>query len=250
MLGSDPIAALLGAGIDSHAPQLVWKRYLCALVNAGAAVSMTAPDVVEPAGADDTVRLALNELMRQYPPGSWMPGETTGRLACAGRIDADSERVKARVTSYYRRITKALGKELAPALLESGAVTPSAALHVGCSNMTSVAVPDAEALQEWRGWAAQVSGDRRERHTAPTVLLPKTPGGGVYLFRGALDVPDTLVGRCTVTSGDSLVPIPPTRQSGASVMRLGPCRKLPAWLRDQLSPFQSTTPPHITAQAS
>lgn len=247
MLGSDPIAALLGAGIDSHAPQLVWKRYLCALVNAGAAVAMVAPDVVEPVDAGDEIRAALNELMRQYPPGSWMPGETTGRLAGAGSVDADTERVKARVTAYYRRITRALGKEHAPGLLSSGAVTPSAAIHLGCSNMTAVTIPDSAALQQWRDWAAEVSGDRRERHTAPTLLLPRTPDSGVYLFRGSIDVPDTMVGQCTVSSGDALVPIPPTRQSGVPVMRLGPCRKLPGWLRDQLSQFQASAATLLTA---
>ncbi|SKR85402.1 Uncharacterised protein [Mycobacteroides abscessus subsp. abscessus] len=35
MLGSDPIAALLGAGLDARSPQVVWKGYLRKLAAAG-----------------------------------------------------------------------------------------------------------------------------------------------------------------------------------------------------------------------
>lgn len=234
MLGSDPIAALLGAGIDSRAPQVVWKGYLRRLVAAGAAVVMMAPDVTVPDDVEGHVLVALAALLGQYPPGTQMPEETTGRLAGAGHVDAEAERVNLRVSAYYRHIDKVLGKELGSALRDSGVVSVSAGLHVGGSQMVAVVVPDTTALGQWRDWSAAVSGDRRERHTAPTLLLPGTPGGGVYLFRTAdRQVPAGLtiaVGACTVSSGDLIVPIPPSRQAGVPVTRLGPCRMLPAWL--------------------
>lgn len=238
MLGSDPIAALLGAGMDPSSPQVVWKGYLRKLVAAGAAVSLMAPDVVVPEGADPAVLAALSALIGRYPPGTQMPGETTGRLAGAGHVDADSERVNLRVSAYYRHVDKVVGKEMAAALFAAGVVTPSAGLHVAGSHMVAVLVPDAAGLTQWRDWASAVSGDPHERHTAPTLLLPSMSGGGVYLFRSSLaeSVTDLSlpIGACTVSSGNLVVPIPPTRLAGIPVMRLGPARKLPGWLRTVL----------------
>lgn len=238
MLGSDPIAALLGAGIDSRAPQVIWKGYLRRLVANGAAVVMMAPDITVPEDADDSVLAKLAALLDRYPPGTQMPEEVTGRLAGANHIDADAERVNLRVGAYYRHMDKVLGKDLGPALRDNGIVSVTAGLHVGCSRMAAVIVPDAAALTQWRDWAAATSGDLRERHTAPTLLLPGTPGGGVYLFRTTADqipVDVTMsLGRCTISTGDVIVPIPPSRQGGVPVTRLGPCRMLPTWLAEVL----------------
>ena len=234
MLGSDPIAALLGAGTDVRSSQTVWKAYLRKLVAAGASVTMLGPDVVVPDDASDEVLAALASLVATYPPGSQMPAEVSGVLAELGVVDSQGERVNRRVSSYWRHITKVLGTTLASELMASGAVTVSAALHVGTSEMVSVMVPDGDALSQWRSWSAEVSGDRRERHSAPTILLPTAPGGGVYLFRTSESVPTDLtlpVAGCTIKTGDMIVPIPPTRQGGKPVARLGPARMLPAWLR-------------------
>ena len=239
MLGSDPIAALLGAGTDPRCAQTVWKSYLRKLVGAGAAVTMLGPDVVVPDDADDAVLSALAALVATYPPGVQMPLETSGVLDGFGHVDSDTERVNRRVATYFRHIVHVLGKELAPQLLTNGAVTASAGLHVGASGMVAVSVPDGDALNQWRSWAAQTSGDPRERHTAPTVLLPNAPGGGVYLFRlrDAAPVPADLtlpLKGFTITTGDLVVPIPPTRLGGEAVTRLGPARILPAWLQRTL----------------
>ncbi|WP_372941112.1 hypothetical protein [Mycolicibacterium sp.] len=213
---------------------------------------MLAPDVVVPADAEDAVLTALHALIDRYPPGTQMPPESTGKLAGAGRIDATSERVNTRVAAYFRHITKVVGRELAPRLLASGVITPSAGLHVASSHMAAVVAPGAPALSQWRDWAAQASADLRERHTAPTLVLPAAVGGGVYLFRTAeaeeLEPRIFQVGQATVTSGDLVVPIPPTRQAGAPVMRLGPCRMLPQWLREAL--MRDGLPETVEAQAS
>jgi hypothetical protein len=234
MLGSDPIAALLGAGTDPRSPQVVWKRYLRSLVEAGAAVTMLGPDVTVPSGADATLLAVLHKLIQRYPPGVPMPTETTGKLASSGQVDTDPALVNVRVSAYFRHITKVVGKELAPDLLQSGIITVSAGLHVACSRMVAVLVPDACAFDQWRSWATQTSRDVYERHSAPTLLLPGCPGGGVYLFRVASGTPmppRTLqVGQATVKSGDMVVPIPPTQLGGVPVARLGPCRMLPDWL--------------------
>lgn len=239
MLGSDPVAALLGAATDPRCSQTVWKAYLRKLVDAGAAVTMLGPDVVVPDAAEDAVLSALGALVATYPPGTQMPEETTGVLDGAGHVDSTGDRVNRRVAAYYRHIYKVLGKELAPALMESGAVTTGAGLHVASSGMVAVIVPDAAALQQWRDWAVTMSGDPYERHTAPTILLPNAPGGGVYLFRTAEGVsppPDLklYVGTASIETGDVVVPIPPTRLGGNPVSRLGPARMLPAWLHRQL----------------
>lgn len=235
MLGSDPIAALLGAGTDPRCAQTVWKSYLRKLVGAGAAITMLGPDVVVPEGASDEVLAALASLLATYPPGQQMPLETTGVLEGAGHVDSDEERVNRRVASYFRHVIRVLGKDLGPQLLADGVVTASAGLHVGTSGMVAVSVPTEEALNQWRSWAVAISGDRYEGHTAPTVLLPTAPGGGVYLFRitPAVPVPADLtvpVDGFSITTGDLVVPIPPSRLGGEPVSRLGPARILPHWL--------------------
>lgn len=237
MLGSDPVSALLGVGLDPCSPAVVWKKYLRGLVETGAAVTMLGPDVVVPEGADDLTRRALHALIERYPSGSRMPVESTGKLAGMQIVDAEASRVNLRVAAYFRRIASVAGKERAPELLQSGAITASAALHVQCSNMVAVEVPDAVSLKQWRGWAAACSGDVHEAHTAPTLLIPGYPGGGVYLFRVVgepVGARTMQVGASVIDSGDVAIPIPPTRQNGMPVMRLGPCRILPDWLRAQI----------------
>lgn len=250
MLGSDPIAALLGAGIDPRSPQVVWKGYLRRLVTAGCAVTMTGPDVHVPAWADAETIAALAELVRVYPSGMPMPPVATGKLAGAGQVDSTADRVNSRVGAYFRLIARVVGKERAPDLLEAGAITASAGLHVGRSHMAAVIVPDAEALEVWRRWAVEASGDRHEQHAAPTVLIPSYRGGGVFLFRTpatvAVGEPPTVPGfsplgpvsltleGCRIVTGEVTVPLPPTRIAGRPVMRLGPCRMLPPWLEQTL----------------
>ena len=234
MLGSDPIAALLGAGTDVRSSQTIWKAYLRKLVAAGASVTMLGPDVVIPDDAGPEVLTALAALLQTYPPGSQMPAEVTGALADFGVVDTEAERVNRRVASYWRHLTVVLGKNLAPELMASGAVTPSAAIHVGASGMVAVSVPDGEGMSRWRSWAAMVSGDPRERHSAPTIVLPTTPGGGVFLFRTDEPVAANIEVTCdgfVIETCELTVPIPPTRQGGKPVMRLGPARMLPDWLR-------------------
>lgn len=245
MLGCDPLTALLGCGMDVRSPQVVWKRYLRALAEHGAAVRMLAPDVAAWDGIRESEQAALQELARRYPPGSAMPIEGTGVLAGMGQLDVTAEQINVRVAAYYRHIARAVGKELAPALLESGAVTVSAGVHVAGSHLVAVLVPSAGSLSQWRTWAAQSSGDLREAHTAPTLALGTMPGGGIYLFRtpatagqsqsdGPVSAPlqelSMSVGDCLVTTGDTTVPIPPSRLYGQPVMRLGPTRMLPEWL--------------------
>lgn len=236
MLGSDPIAALLGANTDFRCSQTVFKTYLRQLVEAGASVAMLGPDVVVPEGASDEVTVALAALIETYPTGSQMPEEKTGVLANLGVVDADKNRINNRVATYFRHIYRVVGKDLAPELMANGAIKIGAAIHVGSSGMVAVVVPSADSLDRWRSWSAEASGDRHELHTAPTLLLPNTPGGGVYLFRTNSEtrVPGdvTIPGDFTIETGDMVVPIPPTRQGGAPVKRLGPARMLPDWLRD------------------
>ncbi len=250
MLGSDPIAALLGAGLDARSPQVVWKGYLRRLAALGCAVTMLGPDVVLPDGIDAESLTALAELTTRYPSGTPMPSETTGKLSGLGQVDGTGERVNARVTAYFRRITKIVGTERTTALLDAGVITASAALHIRSSNMVAVVVPDAGALGQWRQWAAATSDDPHELHTAPTLLLPGLPGGGVYLFATPATVGEgqqptvpgfpllgdmsLQVGAARIDTGDVTVPVPPTRMGGHAVMRLGPCRKLPAWLESTL----------------
>ena len=249
MLGCDPLTALLGAGLDPRSPQVVWKRYLRALAEYGAAVRMLGPDVMLADGIDPVSASALVELAKRSPPGEPMPVESAGVLAAMGQLDVTGERINARVAAYFRHITKVVGKELAEPLLSSGAITASAGIHVAGSHLVAVMVHDAEQLTLWRTWATQVSGDLREMHTAPTLVLSTMPGGGIYLFRTpATAGPDKgadtrfeplpelqmMVGGCLVTAGDVTVPIPPTRMFGHHVMRLGSCRALPAWLESML----------------
>ncbi|SIM06038.1 Uncharacterised protein [Mycobacteroides abscessus subsp. abscessus] len=253
MLGSDPIAALLGAGLDARSPQVIWKGYLRKLATAGCAVTMLGPDVVVPDGVDAETLTALAELTRRFPSQVAMPEESTGKLSGQGQVDSTGEQINARVTTYYRHITKIVGAERAPVLLESGVITPSAGIYIPFSHMVAVTIPDADALTQWRTWAAQTSGDPYELHTAPTLLVPGLPGGGVYLFTTPHTSADNQhptaigyapvtgltfeLGSVTVSAGQLTVPIPPTRMAGASVMRLGPCRKLPAWLESALRTY-------------
>jgi hypothetical protein len=236
MLGSDPIAALLGAGVDPLCTQVVWRTYLRKLVDAGASVTMLGPDVVIPEGASPEVHEALSALMAAYPSASQMPEETTGALSGFGVVDSDPGRVGQRVTTYYRHIHRVVGKELAPELLAEGAITVSAGLHVSGSGMVAVTVPDAAAQRLWGEWSAEISGDPLEGHTAPTVLTPTCRGGGIYLFRTnaatAVPVGVKIDNGFIIDTGDMAVPIPPTRMGGNPVTRLGPARMLPEWLRD------------------
>lgn len=238
MLGSDPIAALLGAGTDPRCSPTVWKVYLRKLVDAGASVTMLGPDVVVPDDASDEVKVALNALINTYPTGTQMPEETTGALADFGVVDAEASRVNNRVGTYYRHIHRVVGKELAPDLLASGVITASAGLHVGSSGMVAVTAHNPSEQEQWRSWAADLSGDRRERHTAPTILPPTADGGGIYLFRTnvATSVPKgvSINKGFLIETGDVVVPIPPTRMGGSPVMRLGPARMLPPWLRSAI----------------
>lgn len=239
MLGSDPLAALLGAGTHPRSPLAVWKSYLRHLVEVGVGVTVLGPDVVIPPEADDATLAALNALLETYPPGSQMPEPKTGTLKDAGHVDVTQARVYSRLASYWSALGRVVGKALLPELLASGAITPSVGLHVGTSGVVAVTVPDAEALSQWRLWSAETSGDRYEAHSAPTIQMPNLPGGGVYLFRipEGVAVPAGLsveVAGCTIDTGDVVVPIPPTRQGGEPVNRLGPARMLPEWLRLQL----------------
>lgn len=249
MLGCDPLTALLGAGMDLRSPQVVWKRYLRALAEHGAAVRMLGPDVMLTDGIDACGEAALAALAQRYPPGRPMPVEEKGVLAGITSADIAAERINARVAAYYRHIARTVGKDQVDALMDCAAITVSAGIHVAGSHLVAVAVPDAEALSQWRSWAAQASGDPREMHTAPTLVLATMPGGGIYLFRTPATVgPDSApdprfellpevqmsVGACLVTAGDLTVPIPPTRLYGHPVMRLGPCRMLPSWLEESL----------------
>lgn len=244
MLGSDPISALLGAGLDVRSPQVVWKNYLSQLAEYGCAVRMLGPDVMAVPGLSDEHRILLSELTAKYPVGQQMPVEDKGSLRGLTPVDLTPERISARVAAYFRRIVRVVGKELAPSLLDAGAITASAGVHIGYSNLVAVHVPTGEALTQWRSWAAQTSGDPHEAHTAPTLLLPGLPGGGIYLFRtpatgapfntrpafASLENRRLQVGDCVVDTGDMTVPIPPSRMYGHPLMRLGPCRALPQWL--------------------
>jgi hypothetical protein len=196
---------------------------------------MLGPDVVVPDDAPDEVKAALAALISTYPTGTQMPEETTGVLADFGVVDADTSRVNNRVGTYYRHITRIVGKELTPELLASGVITASAGLHVGSSGMVAVTAHNPAEQEQWRDWAAQASGDPRERHTVPTVLTPTADGGGIYLFRtnAATSVPKdvSIVSGFLIETGDVVVPIPPTRMGGSPVTRLGPARMLPDWLR-------------------
>lgn len=249
MLGCDPLTALLGSGMDLRSPPVVWKRYLRALAEHGAAVRMLGPDVMVTAGVDDSAQAALIALAERYPPGMPMPSEERGVLAGIAPVDVAAERINTRVATYYRHIARTVGKDQVDALMDCAAITVSAGIHVAGSHLVAVVVPDAAALGQWRGWAAQASGDPREMHTAPTLVLATMPGGGIYLFRtpataGPDSPPDPRfeplpemqmsVGACQITSGDLTVPIPPTRMYGHPVMRLGPCRMAPSWLEESL----------------
>lgn len=259
MLGSDPVSALLGAGVDPRAPKPVWKAYLRALATHGCAVVMLGPDVVVPPGADaDTLR-GLRDLIAEFPPSVHMPPETSGKLAGAPVIDTIPTNVPTRVDAYYKRVAKAMAAHIAgqrgkddyaAALLANGTVTPSAGIHVQRSGLVAVEVTDAEAMSRWRTWAFEMSDDYHERHAAPTLLMPGLPGGGIFLFRPAQPLPPlemVVSGSIVISSGNTTVPIPPTRQAGVQVTRLGGCRAMPEWLQAQLlaggRPEQVTHPP-------
>lgn len=234
MLGSDPVAALLGSGVSTRAGTGVWSAYLRALVAAGLGITLLGPDVTVPGDADPMLLRSLAALVAAYPPGAQMPAAETGNLVGHGLVDTVAQRLRSRTAAYFTRIGKIVGKDRLPQLVADGTITPGAALHVGASGLVAVSVPDGAALARWRDWAARTSGDRYERHSAPTLLLPTAPGGGVYLFRvpAAAAVPSDLtadVSGSTVTTGDMVVPLPPTRLGGAPVSRLGPCRMLPDW---------------------
>lgn len=259
MLGSDPIAALLGAGVDPRSPEVVLRGYLRALVARGCAIAMMGPDVVVPSGGLDTeTQAALSKLTAMYPSTTLMPVEGTGKLAGLSVVDTTSDRINARVSAYFRHINKVVGKDRVQELREAGILTAGAGVHIGSSQLVAVIVPDAEALRHWRRWSAEVSGDRYEAHTAPTLLVPGYSGGGVYLFRTPSTANETVgtspefeplgavtmsVGASVIETGDLTVPIPPTQISGQPVMRLGPCRMLPAWLESQLRSYRNATTP-------
>ena len=239
MLGSDPIAAFLGAGIDPRAPQGAYRKYLTHLVRNGAAVVMLGPDVVVPDDADPETTAALASLLAGFPPGTRMPESNLKVLKDVGQVDASEARARTRVDFWWKTAARFVGKDCVDDLVSAGVVTPMVGIHVGMSGMVAVSAPGAEALAQWRDWSAQISGDPYERHTGPTVLLPTMIGGGVYLFRTDADteVPADLTMRtagCVIETGDVVVPIPPSRFSGQPVSRLGPARMLPSWLRTVL----------------
>lgn len=246
MLGSDPISALLGAGVDPNAPKSVWKGYLRALATHGCAVVMLGPDVVVPPAADTATLRGIRDLIDRFPPSTHMPPETTGKLAGSPVIDTDPMVVPLRVEAYYKHIATALAPHLkdraektehAVNLLTNGTVTPSAGIHVQRSGLVAVEVPDAAAMNRWRTWAFEMSDDYHERHAAPTLLMPGLPGGGIFLFRPLQPMPPlelVVSGSIVVSSGNTTVPVPPTRQGGNQITRLGGCRALPGWLQTQL----------------
>lgn len=241
MLGSDPISALLGAGLDPRSPKNSYSRYLTEVVKKGSAVVMLGADVIVPDDADDELRTALATMMADIPPGAQMPASRIKALKDAGQVDVDVARMRSRVTSYWGTLARYLGKDRVEELISSGVVNPMMGLHVGMTGAVAVTVPDAAAFAQWRTWSAEVSGDPYEAHSAPTLLLPTAPGGGVYLFR----IPDGVIvpaevtlefAGCTVQTGDVIVPIPPSRFHGKLVTRLGPARPLPEWLHAQITP--------------
>lgn len=245
MLGSDPISALLGAGVNPSAAKVVWKGYVRELVNAGCAVVMLGPDVLVPGQASAPTLRGLRDLLAMYPPSSRMPPETTGKLAGTPTITTDPVSMALRVESYYKLIAKPLtahipGRDEKTAhvndLFDSGVVTPGVGLHVQRSAMVAVEVPDAEAMTRWRTWAFELSDDYHERHCAPTLVMPGLPGGGIFLFRQTDPIPamELQVNSITVSSGNTIVPVPPTRQGGRQINRIGAVRVLPEWLRAQL----------------
>ncbi|MFZ2241113.1 MAG: hypothetical protein WAV90_16490 [Gordonia amarae] len=249
MLGSDPVSALLGGGLDPRSPKSQWKTYLRQLVENGCATALLGPDVVCPPGAGDATRRALAAITAQYPPGSTMPGESSGKLADASVVETQVDRVNLRVDAYYRRLAVAVkgrmpqkeAADLVAGLITSGSLTPMVGLHAGLSRLVAVEVPDAAALSQWHTWAEQISGDYHERFTAPTVLDPVFRGGGRYLFR-AEDADmgrEFTVGSCVITSGDVVLPVPPSTRGGQPITRLGPCRRLPDWLRRQLHTYST-----------
>jgi hypothetical protein len=244
MLGSDPVSSLLGAGVNPCAPKSVWKWYARALISNGCAVVMLGPDVTVPPDADASTLRGLRDLLAEYPPLTQMPSETTGKLAGTSPVTTDAMTSAMRVEAYYKRIGKALtphlsGKEEKDAhtrcLIENGTVTPSMGIHVKRSGLVSVEIPDADALTRWRTWAFELSDDYHERHTAPTLLMPGLPGGGIFLFRQPQPLPalEMRVNSILVSSGNTVVPVPPTRQGGREITRLGPVRTIPDWLREQ-----------------
>ncbi|BBY53942.1 hypothetical protein H7J07_04735 [Mycobacterium koreense] len=247
MLGSDPLSAVLGIGLDPHSPKSQWKVYLRQLVSGGCALAMLGPDIRVPDAADDHTLRALAAVSQCYPPSAPMPVDTSGKLAGASTVETDPGRVNLRVDSYYRSLAavakgtmkQADGEKLVRRLIEEDrCMTPTVALHVALSNLVVVEVPDAAAMAQWHAWSAQASGDRYEQYTAPTLLDPSCRGGGLYLFRdeAGSDVAGAgfTVGGCVITSGDVVVPVPPSVRGGVPVARLGPCRRLPDWLRTQL----------------
>lgn len=239
MLGSDSISAFLGAGFDPRSGKTAYSRYLVALVRNGSAIVMLGPDVTVPDDADDELRAALAALVVDIPPGAQMPPSRLKALKDAGQVDADVPRMRSRVTSYWSTLGRYLGKGRVEELISAGALTPTVGLHVGTTGIVAVTVPDGAALERWRAWSAEVSGDPYERHSGPTVLLPTTPGGGVYLFRipDGVAVPADVsidVEGCTIQTGDVVVPIPPSRFHGKPASRLGPARILPQWLHEQI----------------
>ncbi|KXO92971.1 hypothetical protein [Tsukamurella tyrosinosolvens] len=255
MLGSDPIAGLLGAGLDPRSPAVLWTRYLKALNAEGCATTMLGPSVTNTGALTDEDVAKLAALATQYPAGTAMPRETTGKLAGFETVDVLPERITARVGAYFRRVTRAVGKDNFLRLAQTGAVCAGAGIHVGRSRMAAVVVPDAGAMSAWRQWAVETSGDPHEAHTAPTLLLSGMPGGGIYLFRTSAMAPAGeppaaeplpaaafTVGGCTVTSSELVVPVPPTRLAGGTVMRLGPCRMLPSWLEGAIADTAAAAP--------
>lgn len=245
MLGSDPISALLGGGVDPRSPKVVWSKYLRHLVRSGCAVAMLGPDVLATHDSDDATLRAIGRLIARYPPHVPMPPADTKALKELPALDVTVTAMASRVTHYYSAISKPLTahlydkhekSEFVDRLLRCGTVTPSVSLHVAQSRLVSVTVPNAEALARWRTWCAEASGDYHEKHSAPTLLLPTQPGGGIFLFRSGESFPELelVLDDIVVSSGNTLVPIPPTMIGGEPVSRLGQCRTLPGWLRQRL----------------
>ena len=249
MLGMNPVAALLGAGtagtLDDQDTAI---KYALALAKGGIGVLLCEHGTKIPC---DNLRTPA---MVKKDQADWEAAGFSGEFPRGYNLATHET---SRLRSYIRRYFKVNG------------TSPNLAIEPRRSKLVIVDADTQAEVDAFKGWAAQLSGDVKWHHVAPTVSSPgardsdgtwRHRDGGHYYFM----VPDdayldysVLPANLDVTFNgtkfsiflkDRYVLIPPSTRPEGPYRLTGPSHDMPRWLADYLG-SESSRRAALRAQA-
>lgn len=236
MLGSNPISAILGAGVTATSDTSTIRYYVKALADNGMHMLICKPMTKEPDDLRTTAQIREDD--EQWNADNGINGEWREHPKGVHLATVDTSRLN-KYINRYRKI-------YAPAPNPDGSQDEapiSLAINLGPSNLLVADCDTTEQRLAFTDWMAEKTGDPNYRHLIPTV---KSPGmyrdgawihydGGHYYFTARdIELP-ALMGELPVThngvtfmlmwSGHYIL-VPPSVRTEGAYERVGPVMDL------------------------